>query len=279
MKLKSFMKVLLGALMISIGLNMFFMKFKLVPAGLFGFSTIYALKMDMNYSENIFLVNTFMFLLGYITISKKEIKKLIIPMLLVTLCVYLTSFIDTIVDLSSAETLLIAVFGAILIGFGERFIYQEEYYPSGDEIIEGISKAIIGPNGRIVNYVFDLILLVFVWLNFGLENTLYSSISIVLIEWMAKRSVLGISQDKVFYIITNEERKVKKFIMKELHYDLTMFDVKGGYSQNKNRIIMTAVPTKDYYKLREGIKEIDPSAFISITDSYEVINENIAIRK
>lgn len=279
MKLKGFLKVILGALMIAVSLNLFFMNYKIIPAGLFGFSTMFSLKTEMLYFENIFLTNMFVFLMGYITISKKEINKVVLPIIFISLFTYLTNNINTFIDVSSADMLLIVIFGAILIGFGSRLIYMEGYYPNCDDIIEGISKEIIGPNGRIVNYVFDFVLLVICALNFGMEASLYSFISIVIIEWMAKRSVIGISQDKVFYIITSEEKKVKKFIMEELHYDLTIFDVKGGYSQSKNRVIMTAIPTGDYYKLREGIKRIDPKAFISITDSYEVINDNIAIRK
>ena len=34
---------------------------------------------------------------------------------------------------------------------------------------------------------------------------------------------------------------------------------------------MTVLPTKDYYKLKEGIKIIDEKAFYIITDSYEVV--------
>ena len=42
---------------------------------------------------------------------------------------------------------------------------------------------------------------------------------------------------------------------------------------------MTVINTKDYYKVKEGIKLIDPKAFISITDNYEVMNNNISIRE
>ena len=40
---------------------------------------------------------------------------------------------------------------------------------------------------------------------------------------------------------------------------------------------MTAVDTKEYFKLKEGLKIIDPKVFISIVDSYEVVNKNLTI--
>ena len=197
--------------------------------------------------------------------------------LLVPTFVQLTSNVSDLVDLSSADELLIAIFGGLLISIGNRFIYKTGDSVSASDIIEEIGKAIVGPNGKIVNYLIDGLLVIFCEINFGLPAAMYSLISITIIEVMSKRSSLGISESKVFYIITQEEAKVKKFIMNELHYDLTIFDAKGGFSKNKTRILMSAIPTKDYYRLREGIKDIDPKAFISITDSYELINENISI--
>lgn len=106
----------------------------------------------------------------------------------------------------------------------------------------------------------------------GLEYAMYSLLAIVIIEVLSKRASLGTSDSKVFYIITKKDKEVRKYIIDELHYTLTVLDVKGGFLKTKNTVLMTVIPTKDYYKLREGIKMIDEKAFISITDSYEVIN-------
>ena len=96
---------------------------------------------------------------------------------------------------------------------------------------------------------------------------------------LSQKAKIGTGTSKTFFIITEKENEVKDYIMNELKHDLTEFDVKGGYSNNKNKIIMTVMDTKDYYALREGIKTIDKNAFISIIDSYEVINKNKALEK
>ena len=36
---------------------------------------------------------------------------------------------------------------------------------------------------------------------------------------------------------------------------------------------MAVIPTVEYFKTREGILEIDPNAFITICDSYQVYGE------
>ena len=77
--------------------------------------------------------------------------------------------------------------------------------------------------------------------------------------------------------VTTKEKEVKDYIINELNHDLTEINIKGGYTNQKNKIIMTAVDTKEYFKLKEGLKIIDPKVFISIVDSYEVVNKNLTI--
>ena len=60
--------------------------------------------------------------------------------------------------------------------------------------------------------------------------------------------------------------------VKDLKSELSVLDVKGGFSKKKNQILLTVISTGDYYKLKEGIKIIDDKAFIAITDTYDVVN-------
>lgn len=278
-KIKSLGKVFFGCLIIAIALNLFFIKKSLIAEGILGFSLLYSHKTEWPLALVILLTNIFMLALGYITISKKYIKKSIIPFFLIPILVYVTKDISNFIDISEVEYLLVTVFGGALIGIGHSYIYKEGYFSTGTDIFNAIGKVLLGPKYYLIGYSIDLILLIFSALIFGIDKTLYSLLSIVIIEVSCKRAKTGISDSKVFYIITKKEREVKNFILNELHYDLTEFDVKGGFSKNKNRVLMSAIPTKEYYKLKEGVKEIDPSAFISITDSYELINQNVSIKR
>lgn len=276
-RIKSYLKVLLGSLIIAVALNVFFVSYNLMPNGLFGFSVLYNIKVGKDLSYTFFLINLLFICIGVLTLPKTYIKKSLPTLILIPIFLFITKDINKYIDITSADMLLIALFGGILIGFASRLIYQERLYVSGDDIICEISKAIVGPNGKLANYFVDIIVLMFIIVNFGFECALYSAISIITIEIFNKRSILGISESKVFYIITSEELKVRKFILNELKCDLTIFDAKGGYTKNKNSILMVAIPTRDYYRLREGIKQIDSHAFISITDSYELVNDNISL--
>ena len=90
---------------------------------------------------------------------------------------------------------------------------------------------------------------------------------------MTDKVILGISQSKAFYIITEHETDVKKFITQNLSHGVTVLEARGGYTGNMEKVIMCIVPTKEYYLFKEGIRMIDEHAFFIVTDAYEVFGE------
>jgi len=105
---------------------------------------------------------------------------------------------------------------------------------------------------------------------FGFQKFMYSVLSIYLVSVMTDKMILGISQSKAFYIITEHENEVKDFILNYLSHGVTILEARGGYTGNKQKVIMCIVPTKEYFTAKEGIKNIDKDAFFLVTDAYEV---------
>ena len=99
---------------------------------------------------------------------------------------------------------------------------------------------------------------------------MYSLIILYLISTLTDKVVLGISDSKAFYIITSKEKEVKDFVINELKHGVTEFNAKGGFNSENQTVLMSVVPTREYYKLKEGIHNIDKNAFFVAMDSYEV---------
>ena len=88
---------------------------------------------------------------------------------------------------------------------------------------------------------------------------------------LTDKVLLGTSNSKSIYIITENETSVKKFILNNLSHGVTVLDGRGGYTGNNQKVIMCIIPTRQYFILKEGIKELDENAFVIATDAYEVL--------
>ena len=100
---------------------------------------------------------------------------------------------------------------------------------------------------------------------------MYAIIVLYIISILTDKVLLGISSSKAFYIITSKPNEISDYVINELSHSVTVIDAKGGYSKQKNPILFTVVPTKEYYKLKAGINEIDKNAFFTAVDAYEVL--------
>ena len=76
---------------------------------------------------------------------------------------------------------------------------------------------------------------------------------------------------KYFTIITSEPEKLCRFIFEEMHHGATLVDVVGGYSDKEKKMILTVCRRFESVRLKNRVHEIDPGAFMMITNSSEII--------
>ena len=277
-QIRKYTKIIIGCLLISIGLNIFIIPSKLVASETIGLISLLSYNYGFNTAIFLLIINIWTLWLIYMIYYKERLKQYLIPSLLLPLFIYLTSFININI-VSNVEELLIAISGAFIMGYGYSYMYKEGYRTGAIYILEDMYNDFTKKNTRLISRGFDFIIILITLKCYGLEQALYSTIVIFIIRYMTTKARIGISNSKAFYIITTKEKEIKKYLIEELHHDLTAFDAEGGFSKRKTRVIMSVIATKDYFRVKEGIQLIDPNAFISITDNYEVLNKNIKINE
>jgi len=87
--------------------------------------------------------------------------------------------------------------------------------------------------------------------------------------------LLGISNSKAFYIVVDKDKDdiVNDFLLSLHGVGSTIIDASGGYSNDKQTLILAVAPTKMYFVIKEGLREIDKNIFYLVCDSYEVSNK------
>ena len=60
--------------------------------------------------------------------------------------------------------------------------------------------------------------------------------------------MLETSVTKTFYIVTEKEKDISQYIVENLGYGVTVVNARGGYTNVKKKVLMCAIPTKQYLK-------------------------------
>lgn len=268
-KIKRYSQFLLGMLVVAFAYNVFILPSSVVY-GVGGLGVMFKHLFSWNPSVVILIGSILLLLLSFITLGFEKTKNSIIGSLLSPVFIYLTESIGNHVNLTGADPILIVIFGAVITGFGLGLIFKSGFTTGGTDILNQIvSKYFKMSLGNSMFFTDGVIILSSVFV-FGWTKLMYSIISLYIISVMTDKVILGISQSKAFYIITEHETDVKRYITNTLKHGITVLDGRGGYTGNNQKVIMCIIPTKEYFMVKEGIKQIDKDAFFIVTDAYEV---------
>lgn len=269
-KEKRIIEFIIGCFLIAVSYNVFIAPNKIIPGGTGGIAIILNNLFGINNSAFIFIANIFLLILSYFLLGIDRTKNTFLGSILFPIFVHLTEDINVWLKIDISNVLLSTLLGGLIFGFGIGLVFRAGFSVGGTDTINFINnkyfKITIGKSILLVDGMITLCSGIFL----GLNSLMYSIILIYLISYISDRVVLGISDSKIFYIITNEEDKVEEYITKVLGHGVTILKGTGGFAKERENVIMTVLPTKQYYQLKEGIKEIDKNAFYIITDTYEV---------
>ena len=268
--IKRHIQFVLGCFLIAVAYNLLLAPNNIVAGGVGGLAIILDYLIGIDNSVVILVSNILLLILSYFLLGKAKTKATVLGSILFPIFVSLTGNISAIIDVDTNELLLISVFGGVVYGFGAGMIYKAGFTTGGTDIINQIlSKYLKISIGNSMLYCDGTIVLLTAFV-FGPTHFMYSIIVLYVISFMSDRVILGVSDSKAFYIVTKEEQKIKEYILRYLNHGVTVFNAKGGYAKENQTVLMCVLPTKDYYRLKEGIHEIDPNSFFVVTDAYEV---------
>lgn len=273
---KRYLMLLTGCLIVAFSFNLFFLRYNIVCFGVSGISIVLA-EFGINPSIFIMVANIVLIIISYFFLGIEDVKNQIVGALIYPVFVELTLKITDLIDLGNLEFIIIAVMGGILAGIGYGLIYKSGYSTGGTDVIGNLickySKISMGNAMMFVNVSIIVIgKIVFSW-----KIVMYAIVVAYLISVATDKILLGISNSKAFYIVVSKDKDdiVRDFLTSLDGVGSTIIDASGGYSNDKQTLILAVAPTKMYFIIKEGLREIDKNIFYLVCDSYEVSNKGV----
>lgn len=259
----------IGSTIVAFSYNLFFLRNNIVGFGLSGLSIVVK---EFGVDSNLFILisSIILLIISFIILGKEQTKSSVIGSLLYPLMIYLTKPLSLTIDLEDTSLLLCAIFGAVISGIGYGIIYKTGFTTGGSDVVNQIlTKYLKISTGSAMLFTDGLIVLssklVYTW-----QMVMYGIIILYIVSTISDKVIIGVSQTKAFYIVTEKDKEVKEFLNSLGDTGVSIFDIRGGYTNEKKKMLFSVIPTREYYILKEGLKEIDPNAFFLVTDGYEM---------
>jgi uncharacterized membrane-anchored protein YitT (DUF2179 family) len=271
---KSLALILSGTFIMSLGYVYFISPYKITPGGVYGIAIVIHHLFDLPIGLTALAFEIPITLLGLKLLGPKFGWKTVVGFVSMAGFVDLLTYFNGDVPLVKDDTLLSAIFGGVLIGVGLGLVFKSRASSGGSDVIAMIlNKYTRIPLGTLVIYVDSAIVLISLVAFKDWTIPLYSWLVIYITGKAVGIILEGASYEKAIFIISDKYDEIKETIIQDLNRGGTIFHGKGMYSQEEKQIIYTTVSRREFELLKDYIYEIDPKAFITVTEAHEIIGE------
>ena len=262
-------ETIIGSFIMAAAVSLFLLPNELSSGGFSGIATVTYYLFNIPMGITILALNIPLFLLSTLKIGKEFLGKSIIG------TVSLSIFIDILDKFEplTQDKILACVYGGILTGIGTALILRANSSTGGSDLASIMIKEYkpMFRTGNLITIIDFIIVFLNVIFLGKIEIGLYSAITIYLMGKVIDILFEGIYFTKLLFIISDKNEEISKFIENEVKRGVTGIYGKGMYTNKEKLILMCAIGRNNLAEIKTKIKQIDPKAFLIITNSREVL--------
>lgn len=270
---RSALLILLGIFSAGFGLESFLVPNGYLDGGITGISLLTKVIFNqLPLSVLLIVFNTPFIILGFRQIGKEFAIKSIIAITGLAIVIQFVHF-----PLLTSDPLLIASFGGLFLGAGIGFAMRGGSVLDGTEVLAiYISRKSLLSIGDII-LIFNIIIFLTGAYLLSIEIALYA----ILTYYVASRAVSylieGFEEYTGVTIISTYSEEIREMLVHEMNFGVTLYSAKKGYCApgsmptEKIDVVYTVVTRLEISKLQEGVRAIDPSAFIIMSSVKDTV--------
>lgn len=264
--LKRILFITLGAMLVSVGLEIFLIPNHIIDGGIVGISIILSYLTGWQLGIFLFVLNLPFVILGYKQIGKTFALSTLLG---ITVMSVGTNFLHPVPGLTH-DALLATVFGGIILGIGVGLVIRYGGSLDGTEIVAIlINKKTPFSVGEIV-MIGNIFILGSAGFVFGWDRAMYSLMAYYIAFKMIDLTMDGFEDSKSIWIISDKHREIGDVILARLGRGVTYLHGEGGYSGDDKKVVFCVVTRLEEAKLKLIVEEIDTDAFLAVGTIAEV---------
>lgn len=265
-KLKRFIFITIGAILMAIALELFLVPNKLLDGGIVGISIMMSHFLKLPIGLFIFILNIPFFYLGYKQIGKTFAFSTLYGIGILSIGTALLHPVPAFAD----EKFLVTIFGGVILGLGVGIVIRYGGSLDGTEIlailINNKTPFSVGEIVMVINFfIYTAAGFVFTW-----ESAMYSVIAYFIAAKTIDIVQQGLDESKSVWIISDQYVEIGDAINDRLGRGVTYLKGEGAYTGDDKKVIFCVITRLEEFKLKDIVNHYDDSAFVAIGNVSEV---------
>ncbi|HBF3357792.1 TPA: YitT family protein, partial [Clostridioides difficile] len=263
--------LIVGCILMAISLNLFFNPHAIAAGGITGLGVVLNSLFGVELWIVNLLLNVPLFIFAYKILSKKDCFKTVLGIIFLTIALKLTANMATL-DITN-DMYLAIISGSILMGVGQGLIFRINGSTGGTDLMALLlNKYFPTFSIPVLMGIVDCVVVVLSGIvNRQVEIALYSTVALYILVKVSDLLIEGFNYSKSFTIISDLSKDISKKIMEDLDRGATILKGEGAYTGENKNVLLVVVEKKEVVELKKLVKNVDPDAFIIITDIHEAL--------
>lgn len=169
-----------------------------------------------------------------------------------------------------ADRLLAVIIGSVIFALGVGLIYRIDASSGGTTVPPLILQKYLRIKPAIGLYAVDFLICLLNIPVAGIEAFVLAVFAIGLRSLVMNAVETGLDRKKVVYVMSDRHAAITAAVQARTDHGLTLQSVVGGFSKTPGTMLMIVVEQPDFRALIDGIRAIDPDAFILAVEATEV---------
>ena len=268
--LKEYAVITAAVLIMDIGIYVFKFPNNFSFGGVSGMAVVICRFLPFTASQINLFINLLLLLVGFAVLGRNFGVKTAYVTVLSSVLLNIFEKLFPMAHPLTDEIMLELCFAIILPALAAALLFFENASGGGTDII---AKKYSTMNISTALLVTDLIVVILAFLIFDTLTGLCSVLGLMAKTLLIDKTIERMKLNKFFTIISNNPQPICDFITKDLNHSATLYDAVGAYSDQQRTVILTVVDVKQAVYLQRFIHDTEPTAFIAITKSSEIIGK------
>lgn len=169
------------------------------------------------------------------------------------------------------EPILACIFGGLLNGLGMGIAFRNGTSTGGLDVVAAILKKKFNITIGSVLMGINFIIVSSLGYFFSIDKVLFTLILMFINYNVVDKIQLGVGKQKQVLAISEKNEEIAREIYKEVHRGATYIKGVTSYKKKDVYILYVVCSSKQLVKIRQIIKEIDPDAFVAVSDTSEIL--------
>ncbi len=266
--IRNFSFMIAGSLIVVISFLIFIQPNNLLSGGVWGLVAIIRNYLPLPFGVYLFILNVPLIIIAWRKLRKRFV---IYTIFVIALESILLIVLEPYIPVYNKDPLLAAIFGGLLIGFGIGLIVKFHGSGGGMDIVGILFQKKYDVSVGTVLLISNVIITLVAAFVFGFEPAMYTMVDLYIASRIMTQVLAGFNSKRNALIITDKGEEISRKLLYELQRGVTKVEGEGGYSHHKKDVLICVVSRFEMGLLKEIVASVDPNAFVSINETYEVL--------